>query len=271
MPHDSSSSWSSSSDRAPTTRRRRPRAVSQWSESDLLSYLDRSADLYLGRFASSSGNLRQVLRRRVLRLKASLGLAVDPVSPGVAAGIDKVVANKVAAELINDRVYTQNMVASLRSRGSSTRKILQKLHLKGIPVALAQEQIAAHGAATAREAELEESLEDSRADVLSHLHDEASSEAADVAESEEVSTEGVATDELNSALRMVRKLSLGRFRSPTDRARPGKQRARDGSRLPRTEHEWQQRDMAKLMRHGFSFDVARRALVTNQEPEPRRD
>jgi regulatory protein len=83
---------------------------------------------YLERYASSSENLRRVLRRKVekrCRLRGE-----DPAQ--FHGTIDDVVARSVLSGLVDDSRYADARVASLRRRGGSRRAIQAKLSAKGV-------------------------------------------------------------------------------------------------------------------------------------------
>jgi regulatory protein len=101
--------------------RRPPRPVTP-------AYLERAAMAYLERYASSSENLRRVLRRKVHRRCRERG--EDPAA--FEAAIDEVVAKTQRAGLIDDARYAEARIASLRRRGGSTRAIRAKLAAKGV-------------------------------------------------------------------------------------------------------------------------------------------
>jgi regulatory protein len=91
--------------------------------------LNQAALFYLGRYASSSGNLRQVLLRKIQRSTRHYG---DDPAPLIAA-IDGVVAHYVGSGAVNDALYAETQTRKLRRRGGSGRIILQRLAAKGIP------------------------------------------------------------------------------------------------------------------------------------------
>jgi len=91
-------------------------------------YLDRAALHYLERFASSSGNLRRVLMRRVLRAARALGS--DPAEG--AALIGALIERYLRSGLLNDRQYAEQKAASLARSGSSRYRIRGKLAQKGV-------------------------------------------------------------------------------------------------------------------------------------------
>ncbi len=93
------------------------------------AYLERAALAYLERFASSSENLRRVLRRKVekrCRLRGE-----DPAE--FHAAVDDVVARSLRSGLLDDTRYAESRVATLRRRGGSARSIGAKLASKGVP------------------------------------------------------------------------------------------------------------------------------------------
>jgi regulatory protein len=92
------------------------------------AYLERAAMAYLERYASSSENLRRVLRRKVdkrCRLRGEDPSAFHSL-------IDEVVARALRTGLLDDARYTEGRVATLRRRGGSRRAIEAKLAAKGI-------------------------------------------------------------------------------------------------------------------------------------------
>jgi regulatory protein len=101
--------------------------------------LENAALFYLGRFASSSGNLRRVLMRKVARA------ARDGDSREAEAGarlIDALIARYLASGLLNDRAYAAQAAASLARRGASRYSIAGKLAQKGVDAELVAEAIA---------------------------------------------------------------------------------------------------------------------------------
>jgi regulatory protein len=97
--------------------------------------LDNAAVFYLSRFASSSGNLRRVLMRKVAR---GGGDAAEG-----AALVDALIARYFASGLLNDRAYAEQAAASLARRGGSRYTIAGKLAQKGVPTDLVKEAMAA--------------------------------------------------------------------------------------------------------------------------------
>jgi regulatory protein len=101
--------------------RRPPRKVSA-------AYLERAALAYLERYASSTENLRRVLRRKIenrCRLRGEDAGEFLPL-------IDEVIAKSLRMGLVDDARYTEARVATLRRRGGSARAIQAKLAAKGV-------------------------------------------------------------------------------------------------------------------------------------------
>jgi regulatory protein len=92
------------------------------------AYLERAALYYLERFASSSENFRKVLKRKIDRRCRARG--EEPQA--FYALIDPIIERYKASGLLNDALYTQSQVASLRRRGGSKRAINAKLAAKGL-------------------------------------------------------------------------------------------------------------------------------------------
>jgi regulatory protein len=87
---------------------------------------------YLGRYASSSANLRRVLLRRVERAAAAHG--ADPAEG--AKLVEDLVARYLRSGLIDDRAYAAQKAASLQRRGASRFGITGKLRQQGVAGAL---------------------------------------------------------------------------------------------------------------------------------------
>jgi regulatory protein len=87
--------------------------------------LERWALSYLGRYASSTENLRRVLMRRVRRH--------SPETAQQASGlIDALVARYRQSGLLDDSAYSVGRVASLHRRGDSLKAIRSRLAAKGV-------------------------------------------------------------------------------------------------------------------------------------------
>ena len=99
--------------------------------------IDNSALAYLARFSSSSGNLRQVLTRKVMRATAHHG---DDPAP-LLAKIETVIARYIESGILNDSLYAETQVRNLRRRGGSSRVIAQRLAAKGVDSELVSETL----------------------------------------------------------------------------------------------------------------------------------
>ena len=89
--------------------------------------LRRAALRYLERYASSSGNLRQVLERRLL-VAEHRGLEHDCGD----ADIEEIVASLTALGLLDDRQYALDRAGALHRRGWSQQRIQADLAKKGL-------------------------------------------------------------------------------------------------------------------------------------------
>ncbi len=116
-----------------TPPRRVPRPVT-------LAYLERAALYYLERYASSSGNLRRVLLRKVDRRCRERG---EEATAETTALVDEVVRKAVSGGYLDDRSYAAGRVAALRRRGGSARGIAAKLQAKGVDRDLIETALAA--------------------------------------------------------------------------------------------------------------------------------
>jgi len=102
--------------------------------------LENAAVYYLSRFASSSGNLRRVLMRKVARA------ARDGEEGQAEAGarmVDALIARYLEKGLLNDRAYAAQAASSLARRGASRFSIAGKLAQKGVDNDLVTQTIAA--------------------------------------------------------------------------------------------------------------------------------
>ena len=102
---------------------RRPRKITP-------EYLDKAALFYLERYASSSENLKTVLRRKVWR--SSREHEVDQEQAEVWIG--ETVTRLQEAGWLDDQAWADMRVRSLRYKGESARSIRMKLAAKGIAI-----------------------------------------------------------------------------------------------------------------------------------------
>ncbi|HUK57713.1 MAG TPA: RecX family transcriptional regulator [Stellaceae bacterium] len=108
--------------------------------------LEKAAIDYLGHYASSAGNLRRVLMRRIARAGAEREAAA-----AAREAIEAVVARLRAKNLLDDRLYAAQLAQSLRRRGGSATSIRARLAEKGVAEDDAKAALAGLGAAAASE------------------------------------------------------------------------------------------------------------------------
>lgn len=177
------------SETTPQAQKRTPRPVTR-------DYLFRAAVHYLERYASSSGNLRRVLERKIMRRARERGEDAGEFLPF----IDDTLAKLLELKLIDDAAFAQAKVASLRRRGTSRRQLFAKLGQKGVD-----------------------------------------------RETLQAAVDGDETREADAALAHARRRRLGPFRSER----------RDEKR---------ERDVAAMVRAGFSFALAAATIDGTGEP-----
>jgi len=105
--------------------------------------LENAAVYYLSRFASSSGNLRRVLMRKVARAAqiGEEGGEEGEAEAGVRM-VDALIARYLEKGLLNDRAYAAQAASSLARRGASRYSIAGKLAQKGVANDLVTQAIA---------------------------------------------------------------------------------------------------------------------------------
>jgi len=111
--------------------RKKPKPPTRMTETSLAN----AALFYLSRYASSSGNLKRVLMRKVARSAAFYGDDPAPLKPVV----EKLVAGHTQSGAVNDTLYAESQTRALRRRGGSARAIVQKLNAKGVPAEIIAE------------------------------------------------------------------------------------------------------------------------------------
>lgn len=85
--------------------------------------LENIAAAYVDRYASSAGRLRDVLLRRVRKARH----AEAPVMDDAEAMIEGIVEKYVKAGVLNDRRFAEHKADTLSRRGTSQRRIREKL------------------------------------------------------------------------------------------------------------------------------------------------
>lgn len=98
--------------------------------------IENAALYYLGRFASSSANLRRVLLRKVARAARKGADATEG-----ARLVDALIARYLESGLLDDRAYAAQTAASLARRGASRFSIGGKLTQKGVAAELVKETL----------------------------------------------------------------------------------------------------------------------------------
>ncbi|MEN3976657.1 regulatory protein RecX [Emcibacter sp. SYSU 3D8] len=103
------------------------------------AYLERAAAHYLARFASSVGNFKDVLWRKVERR----GLADGVEKATAQEWIDRIAERFVALGLLNDEVFAHARAGSLLRRGKPRRVIRAALVAKGVTAEMASDAVEA--------------------------------------------------------------------------------------------------------------------------------
>lgn len=100
------------------------------------TYLENAALHYLGRYASSSANLRRILLRKVAR-----GASDEGDASASARLVDDLIARYLRSGLLNDSAYAAQAAKSLARRGASRFSISGKLAQKGVAADLVKETL----------------------------------------------------------------------------------------------------------------------------------
>jgi regulatory protein len=90
--------------------------------------LENAALYYLGRFATSSENLRQVLERRIMRAAKHHDTDVEACTQLVG----DLIRRYLESGILNDGIYAQTQAASMNRRGKSLRAIRVRLRQKAV-------------------------------------------------------------------------------------------------------------------------------------------
>ncbi len=91
-------------------------------------YLENAALYYLQRYATSAGNFRRVMARKIDRSCAFHKVVPDEFYPL----LDDMIARYERAGLLNDSGFAEARVASLRRQGRSKQDIFARLQAKGL-------------------------------------------------------------------------------------------------------------------------------------------
>ncbi|MGB4106255.1 MAG: RecX family transcriptional regulator [Alphaproteobacteria bacterium] len=104
-------------------------------------YLHNAGLYYLQRFAASRGQFRAVMLRKV---KRSCMEHKDQDYKICAALVEETIVKFERAGLLNDELYAQGVVTSLRRQGKSKSAIISKLSVRGVAAPLVREKLDAH-------------------------------------------------------------------------------------------------------------------------------
>lgn len=103
-------------------------------------YLENAALYYLQRYATSAGNFRRVMRRKIMR---SCHFHKDDPEKFYPL-VDDLVTRYLASGLLNDEGFAQAKVSSLRRLGRSKNAIMAKLAAKGLPKSAVEDALQGH-------------------------------------------------------------------------------------------------------------------------------
>ena len=111
----------------------------------LKSRLENKALHYLGRYASSEANLRQILKRFAMRKCQPTDADDDDTDAFrqiLETEINALITRYRALGYVDDRAFALGRARAMRARGASTRRIIQTLRAKGIDAKIASEIMA---------------------------------------------------------------------------------------------------------------------------------
>ena len=111
----------------------------------LKSRLENKALHYLGRYASSEANLRQILKRFAMRKCQPTDTDDDDTDAFrqiLETAIDALITRYRALGYVDDRGFALGRARAMRARGASTRRIIQTLKAKGVDAEIASEIMA---------------------------------------------------------------------------------------------------------------------------------
>lgn len=109
----------------------------------LKTRLENKALHYLGRYASSEANLRQILKRFAMRkCQPADADDTDAFKQILEDEINALITRYRALGYVDDRAFALGRARAMRARGLSTRRIIQTLRAKGINAETAAEIMA---------------------------------------------------------------------------------------------------------------------------------
>ena len=97
------------------------------------TYLHNAGLYYLQRYASSSGQFRRAMQRKIDR---SCMAHPEQNLEDCRKILDTLIETFQRSGLLNDELYTTGAIRSLRRRGLSARSIMAKMAIKGVPAPL---------------------------------------------------------------------------------------------------------------------------------------
>lgn len=102
------------------------------------TYLHNSGLYYLQRFAASSNQFRRVMQRKI---DNSCRTHTEQDPEECKKLLDTLIETFQRTGLLNDEMYATGAIRSLRQRGMSTRAIMAKMTVKGVPSDLIQKTL----------------------------------------------------------------------------------------------------------------------------------
>ncbi len=102
------------------------------------TYLHNAGLYYLQRFAASSGQFRRVMQRKI---DNSCRAYPEQNAEECRKLLDTLIETFLRSGLLNDEMYATGAIRSLRQRGLSTRAIMARMTVKGVPAALIQKTL----------------------------------------------------------------------------------------------------------------------------------
>lgn len=102
------------------------------------TYLHNSGLYYLQKYSSSVENFRRVMNRKILK---SCRHHVDQDMDMCLESLENVINNFIRAGLLDDKLYAEGRINSLRRSGQSKKNVLQKMQVKGLHSSLIEETL----------------------------------------------------------------------------------------------------------------------------------
>lgn len=220
-----------------------------------LRYLENAGAYYLGRFSSSRENFRTVMQRKI---EKSCKDHPEQDKQQCERILNSVIEKFERLGYINDAAYADSLYKSMRRQGKSLRVIRSRMLAKGIN----KEQIA-------RTAEkfTPTALPPDRGDFELHDYEQKHTNLPSGIDTLDDDFLSKNSEEYVCALIACRKKKIGGFKD----LRPGTSEAGHGP-VSDARKEWsakeqkeRQKELMKMARAGFSYDVSCRALATPKE------